>query len=375
MYDLADIRQLHIEPSTRCNAECPMCCRNARGRTSPGLAEQSMTAELFGAAIPEALIRQLEVLDVCGAYGDPAMAPDLITIIEGVRRLNPSCEIVVFSNGGLRDQRWWSRLGSVPGAVMVVFAIDGVDTNSVYRRRVDIAKVLTNASAFIESGGRAQWDYLVFEHNEHEIELARQMSHDLGFERFAIKRTARFLRPLSDPTPEVEDPENIESFPIYDRDGQITGYLRPPRATEYVNDMILAMRQVKNKVAYLEDFFNGCHIKCSAVDSRSIFLSVAGHVYPCCWTYVQATLPEIFAGVAEADTQVSALLTRYGGESALDATRQPVGQIIRGGFFQAIERSWSRPSVSDGKLKVCARVCGEGFNAYRKQFESSDLVP
>ena len=49
----------------------------------------------------------------------------------------------------------------------VVFAIDGLqDTLGTYRRNVSFDKVIANASAFIAAGGRAEWDFLVFEHNE-----------------------------------------------------------------------------------------------------------------------------------------------------------------------------------------------------------------
>lgn len=374
MYRASDIRQLHIEASTQCNAECPMCCRNLKGRTSPGLVEQSMSLATFADAIPIEMVRQLEILDVCGAYGDPAMAPDLIPIAEYVRRLNPGCQIRVFSNGGLRDERWWSRLATV-GDVTVVFAIDGLATNQVYRRRVGIDKVLRNTRTYIGAGGRAQWDYIVFEHNEHEIDAARRMSESLGFETFAVKRTSRFLKPLYEPSPEVADPEGIDSFPIHDRDGQIIGQLRPPRAAEYVNEVLLWISGVEDKATYLQKFFDSCRVRCSALDSRSLFVSVAGHLYPCCWTYVQATLPSVYGRGVHTDPQVRDLMQANGGVAGLDATARPVDDILGGDFFAAVERSWSASSVASGKLKVCARVCGEGFNAYRKQFERSELVP
>jgi MoaA/NifB/PqqE/SkfB family radical SAM enzyme len=219
MYRATDIRQLHIEASTRCNAACPMCCRNLNGRTSPGLAEQSMSLTTFQRAIPPDLARHLAILDICGAYGDPVMAPDLMRIIRHVRRLNPGCEVRVFTNGGLRDEQWWSQLGAFPG-VAVIFAIDGLSANHVYRRKVNTRKVLRNAEAFIKSGGQAQWDYIVFEHNEHEVTAARRLSESLGFQTFAVKRTARFLRPLYEPSPEVSEvPCMADPGPDKPRDG------------------------------------------------------------------------------------------------------------------------------------------------------------
>ncbi len=373
MYCTTDIRQLHIEASTRCNAECPMCARSLLGRTSPGLVEESMTLSTLQRAIPPDVLAQLEVLDICGAYGDPVMAPELIPITRYVRDVNPGCEIRIFSNGGLRSESWWQELASVD--CVVVFAIDGLATNHVYRRRVDVDKVLRNAKAFIDAGGHAHWDYIVFEHNEHEVDAAEERSRSLGFERFSIKRTARFLRPLYEPAPELRPGDGIDRHPIYDRTGQVVGELRPPRAAEYVNDVLLWVRGIEQRASYLDSFFDSCEIDCLALSSRSIFMSVTGAVYPCCWLYVQATLPEVYGGQASVDESVRNLLVANDGAAALDATAHNLDDILGGSFFAAVERSWSGPSVSQGRLKVCARVCGKGFEAYRKQFATPELVP
>lgn len=376
VYTVDKIRHLHLEASTLCNAECPMCCRNLKGRTSPGLVETSMGLAMFSKVVTPSVLRQLEVVNICGAYGDPIVAPELLQIIEHIRRYSRSGVIRVFTNGGLRDERWWAELGSAGLATEVVFAIDGLTTNKVYRRRVKLDKVLNNARAFIAAGGRAQWDYIVFEHNEHEVEHARALSEELGFARFAIKRTARFLKPLYDSVPEVAGPDEIESFPIHDRAGSLVGELRPPRREEHVNEALVWMRQVEDKARYLDDFFDECDIQCLAVDTGSVFVSVGGLVYPCCWLYVQATLPDVYGtAFTGQQPQVRDLLQANGGPQSIDATRRPMAEIVGGAFFSAVERSWAAPSVTEGKLKVCARVCGKGFNAYQKQWVADQLVP
>ena len=45
-------------------------------------------------------------------------------------------------------------------------------------------------------GGIAQWDYIVFKHNEHQVEEARKLSKELGFFEFQIKKTSRFFKTL-----------------------------------------------------------------------------------------------------------------------------------------------------------------------------------
>jgi MoaA/NifB/PqqE/SkfB family radical SAM enzyme len=183
MYTVGDLRQLHIETSTRCNAACRMCARNIFGATAPGLVETSMTLQRFQRLVPNILLARWEIVDFCGAYGDPALTPELIDICWYITAVNPAVRIRVFSNGGVRGARWWRKAAQIPH-LTVVFAIDGLATNDVYRRRVDVTRVLGNAKVFIDAGGCAQWDYLVFAHNEHEIDSARARAASLGFAEF-----------------------------------------------------------------------------------------------------------------------------------------------------------------------------------------------
>ena len=53
----------------------------------------------------------------------------------------------------------------------VDFNIDGLqDTNHVYRKNTNFEKIIDNASAYIRMGGIAEWNYIVFKHNQHQID-------------------------------------------------------------------------------------------------------------------------------------------------------------------------------------------------------------
>jgi MoaA/NifB/PqqE/SkfB family radical SAM enzyme len=374
MYTVSDLRQLHLEVSTRCNAECPMCARNLFGATAPGLTETSMTLAQFRRCIPDNVVAQLEIVDICGAYGDPAIAPELLDICQHIHTTNPAARIRIYSNGGLRTPHWWAQLAEIPD-ITTIFAIDGLATNEVYRRKVDIDKVLRNAAAFINAGGRAQWDYIAFAHNEHEIDAARTRAAELGFAEFHVKKTARFLRPLYEPAPELRPGDGIDAAPIYDRTGTVVGELRPPADERLVNEIVLWARSIEARAEYFDKFFDTCAIRCLALDSNAIFVAATGYVYPCCWLYVQATLPQLYGAHAATDRQVHELLTDCGGPDTLEATQHPLDEILASSFFTAVERSWNADSTAGGKLEVCSRVCGEGFSAYRRQFDRPDLVP
>jgi hypothetical protein len=139
-------------------------------------------------------VSQLDSMFMCGNYGDPAAAPECIQIFEYFRTVNPNIVLGMHSNGGLRSKRWWSTLGSILSREhdYCFFGIDGLhDTNHIHRVNTDFNKIIENATSFIEAGGKAHWEFLIFEHNEHQVEEAKRLSEQLGFTNFRTKISRR----------------------------------------------------------------------------------------------------------------------------------------------------------------------------------------
>jgi len=353
-----------------------MCARNARGRTAPGLRLTELTLDDVRSLFPEPLVQRLTGFDLCGAYGDPAVAHDLLEIVEYLQAVNPACRVQVFTNGGVRTPPWWRRLAAAlgPGS-SVVFGIDGLgDTNGVYRRGVDFDRALANARAFIQAGGEAQWDFIAFRHNEHQVEEAERLSIELGFRRFVVKKTARFLKPAYDYVPELEGAEDLTRFPIY-QDGRIVGRLEPPGDPGLVNDTARRYTELSGRHGSLEQLFAATSIRCRVQRTSSVFVSAQGHAFPCCWTYAQATAPLVYGDPPGVDRQLLDLVERTGGFERIDALTRGLREAVHSPLFEAIEASWEQPALSAGRLKVCARVCGTEFPAFSDQFSSPELVP
>ena len=97
----------------------------------------------------------------------------------------------------MRSPSWWQELGSImqPAArAFVRFAIDGdASTNHLYRQHVKWERLMANVDAFLGAGGNAEWDFIVFEHNEHQVEAMRSLAEQKGFTKFNAKKTARFI--------------------------------------------------------------------------------------------------------------------------------------------------------------------------------------
>ena len=54
-------------------------------------------------------------------------------------------------------------------------------------------KIIENAKTFIDYGGNAVWQYIIFNHNIHQVEEAKHKAIELGFSSFTLKDSSRFL--------------------------------------------------------------------------------------------------------------------------------------------------------------------------------------
>jgi sulfatase maturation enzyme AslB (radical SAM superfamily) len=69
----------------------------------------------------------------------------------------------------------------------VRFALDGLkDTHSLYRMGSDYDTVVKNMKTFIDAGGRATWKFIVFKHNEHQVDEASKLARELGCVTFTV---------------------------------------------------------------------------------------------------------------------------------------------------------------------------------------------
>ena len=243
MLKLADqnVNVLHIEPTDACNAACPQCARETDIAFNKNDLHH-LTVEQIKTLVDEDTIRNLNKMFMCGDYGDPAAGKHTLEIYKYFRQHNPTITLGMNTNGGVRNTDWWKQLGGILNTQKdyAVFSLDGLsDTNHIYRVNVNFNKVIQNARAFIQAGGNAHWEMLVFGHNQHQVEQAQQIAKDMGFKWFRAKVSKRF-----------------KTHPIE--------FLKPPAAW---NDPIVSEGK----------------IECRALNESSIYISAKGIVYPCCW--------------------------------------------------------------------------------------------
>lgn len=367
---------VHLELTTRCNARCPMCPRTGQGAAREGLTLTELSLDDVCTIFPPKIVRGMRRIDLCGGFGDPIVAPAFDGAVEYFLTENSEIALHIFTNGGLRKAEWWAELAARIGPRgKVMFGIDGLeDTHAIYRAGTSFAVVTENARAFIGAGGNAQWDFLIFRHNQHQVDAARARAEAWGFRSFSPKVSGRFYKRLYEETPDLSTRYGTDLFPIYGKHGEQEGELQLPTDPRFQNATLVRMQTAVQSLGSLTPLLNQSRINCIAVADKSFFVSAEGTVFPCCWTYGASKYRDVFRMRDPENLQVVTLLERHGGPDQINGKFHPIEEIVKGPFFRALAESWSAPSVADGKTKICARMCGGQFSQ-EDQFQDPSLSP
>lgn len=342
MYKYNEIKSLHLELSSNCQASCPMCARNFHGGLpNPLLQVADIDIELFKKICPDYFIKQLEQISMCGNFGDPILNNDLIDIIKHTVQVNPDIKIDIHTNGGVRTPAWWKELHrALPIKHLVHFALDGLeDTNHLYRVGTNYKKIIENAQAFIAGGGKARWNFITFKHNEHQIEQARTLAKEMGFESFYEKQTSRFI---GDPW-----------FDVLDKNGNVTHKLEGPTDQKLI---FVDRKTVEN----YRKILSTATVECEVEKSKSIYIDALGYVWPCCFVGATPYLhsnPTQLVHDYRIDSQASlnTLVSKFGGLEKLNLRLRPIDEIVDSPEWQL---QWN-DSFENNSLHVCVRTCGK----------------
>lgn len=332
MYNLQNITQVHLEISGKCNAKCPMCSRHSKnGELQKLLKQTNLSDNAFYSFFTDDFCKQLEHVYMSGVYGDPCMHPNLFEFCKYLTERN--IDVSIETNGGYRSPEFWKKLASTN--ILVRFAVDGLtDTNHLYRRNVRWDLLEKNMRAYSQAGGRAEWNFIVFEHNEHQIDEARNFANELNFD-FRLKVTQKFRA--------------AKSWHVFDNEEKVYE-INPPQNEEYRHHVI-SESEYSSETTYNFDLtsdkwnlYNDTEIDCKAISRNELFLSFEGYLLPCC--YVGTLYNDSPASQQVRDTLD---MTKY------DITKHTLTEIINN--MNEIKDSWSKCSVKDGKLLVCAQTC------------------
>lgn len=343
---LQHIIRVHVELTTRCNSRCPFCMRNYRGSDyNSGYPVTELSLDQFQTIFQPQLLERLRPqlpqdgfahrvhqfhgVVFNGNLGDFCNARDGVEIVKWLT--DQDIEVKINSNGGARTPDWWAQLAHP--RVEIGFALDGLaDTHGLHRQDVSWHRVIENAQAYIQAGGRALWRFCPFDHNRHQEQACRDLSVSLGFAAF----------------------ENIwdgrDRGPVYTRDGQFSHWIGDRAAGESSEPPPLGDLLANHVTWYdrgtikLDSDVSDPDIRCIHKMNREIYLAADGTVYPCCYLgFYPRTMHH------PGNDQIREIIQPN------NALHHPIQQCLA--WFDQVEQSWQRSSVAEGRLYPCVKHC------------------
>lgn len=237
----------HVEPTSKCTLECPLCDRT-------WFYETFKKRNLHEINIDH-LVNFVGVnaeIDFCGNNGDPIYHSKFHELCKRLKDNN--CQLTITTNGSAKTKAWWQKLNNIMDKDdTLILSIDGLeDTNHIYRKNAKWKSIMGAIEIFAERKCKMHWKYIVFKHNQHQIKEAKELSSKLKFDYFQLERSDRWLG-QKDLMP---DKEFVDTY-----------------------------YQQQEKVLIDPSFKTSMEPVCLANNkpSNALYIDAEGDFYPCCW--------------------------------------------------------------------------------------------
>ncbi len=253
-----------VDTINSCNLKCPLC---PTGLNMPGRPKGRMKLDAFKRITDE--LGDYALALVLYNWGEPLLNKDIFAMIEYATERH--IKTILSSNLNLLDEEMARRMvGS--GLDKIIVSLDGAsdETYRQYRIGGDFDAVIKNLKLLLKTRDEMEsatpkvvWQFLVFKHNEKEVDDARKMAEQIGVDETDV----------------------------------FTGYLGGPGQTPYVGDKNTPELLDKwlcsdSKFSGQFDYFANpdylSNRKCYFL-WQTITINWDGSVAPCCCVFDQST--------------------------------------------------------------------------------------
>lgn len=285
MRQIDGYKKIEIELTSHCNLACPGCARTLNGSTNPKLELASIPYDTFIERFSPDILKD-KFISFCGVYGDPLMHKHFFEIAKYC--VESKAKISVDTNASLQSKEWWNKLGELSNSysnkqdhVFVRFSVDGHnETNHLYRVRSNFEKILTNMNAYINAGGKGEWKYIVFPHNQHEVDKATHEAKKIGI-HIEFENNTR------------EPDESWPTFNMIEKETKIVSKIKKIEEldVDQKHEVKFTLKDITDTLApkniktrkYYENRKAINSIKCEWLADSSLFVGYDGRVWPCCY--------------------------------------------------------------------------------------------
>tara|TARA_B110001454_G_scaffold13920_1_gene12642 strand:+ start:2072 stop:3166 length:1095 start_codon:yes stop_codon:yes gene_type:complete len=344
--NLNEITTLHMEHTSKCNLLCPQCARVDEGKLNPKLPLEELTLDDYKRILTPEFAKQIKRIFWCGNYGDSIASNNFLECLEFIRHSGVE-GLTIVTNGSARSPDWWTKVAQIldRDTDRVDFSIDGLeDTNHLYRINSNWKKLKENFTAFIDAGGNAHWDYLIFDHNIHQVAEAKKFAKEMGFESINFKNTSRFVK--------VSDFSNLMSEKVKTRKSTYT-------ISSKENKNKTKYEQIIDKFGDFNSYVDQTPITCKYKVDKTVYIDFQMKLWPCCWV----GSPTYFDDEDNIQkVQLKALQGRY--EKDFNSLRKhTLEEVLEHEFYNKdLNDSWNNTMADkNSKLFTCGRTCGSDY--------------
>ena len=175
---------LNLEITNKCQLKCPACLRQIEKGSLKGTREHKFDTL-------KVIFDTFQHINFSGQISDPIYHKEFLQILD---YLNPEWEYLISTNGHGKTKEWWTEAFELTKNKNIRwrFAVDGLPKDShIYRIGQDGEQVWEMMKLGSKLGAKIEWQYIVFNYNENNIEEAKEMAKDNSI-RFILTFSNRF---------------------------------------------------------------------------------------------------------------------------------------------------------------------------------------
>lgn len=337
---VSDLKRIEFGITSKCNAGCPLCARHIANTSTPKsfpyLTQSNLPFSDFE-KITNSLGNYTKNINCNfgGTVGDAMVHPDALNFFKLASSIYR--KVTCDTNGGVRNKDFWSTLGKLSSQypIYITFSIDGLkDTNPLYRINTNFDNIIDNAKTFIDAGGKADWKYIVFEHNQHQIDEANTLSKQLGFTKFTTHHSRRFKLPT----------EKV-SYDAYKKKASTVNSLVKQQGFE-LSPSSVAKETIMPKI-------DG-EIKCKSIEQGYLYVCEMNKLWPCCHFHSETTNAKWY-------NYWNIVETKYGKNfNSLENTT--IEQLLNHEYFtEYLTSSWNDNTIQCYKCPETCTIKGTKF--------------
>jgi len=173
---------VNVDASFRCRLQCPGCMRQTKFGKEKIKRSEDISVNNF-----IKLLKYFDHILLCGQISDSIYHPNFLDLLKIKFEHYSNKRLSIHTNGSGKNIEWWKQVYSYSDNYTdFCFGLDGFSQETANQYRIgtkydDVIKAML-LGGYLKKNIR--WRFMIFKHNEHEIELAKKfaLENNITFE-------------------------------------------------------------------------------------------------------------------------------------------------------------------------------------------------